>query len=496
MSSDVVDHSSSVSGRRSRFRATAFRLFAIAVGLLPLVVVEIVCRLGGWGLPERYDDPFVGFSAVRPLFVSTADGSRYEIAPNRLTHFMPDGFANSKPAGEFRVFVLGGSTVQGRPWSIETSFTSWLELSLQAADPSHPWRVVNCGGVSYATYRLVPILEEVLAYEPDLIIFCEGHNEFLEDRTYGEIKHASPWFTRMHETAARLRTYNLLRVAIRGRATSTETEQPATTLPAEADARLDYARGTDAYHYDPAWQHDCIEHFAFNLRRAVAVCRSRGVPLMLINPPSNLDWPPFKAEPRDDLSPDEKAAVARLRDEARKHYGDNLHEAVRMLEQAVAIDDRDAGLWYDLGKCRMQIGDDAAARAALVRAKDADVCPLRILSPMNAIVLRTAAETGTPLVDADALFTDRSPGRINGAKWFVDHVHPTIEGHQLLADALADELVREGFVRPQADWAAERQRRYDERLRSLPNSYFPEGAKRLRMEQGWAHGLSPRERTK
>jgi hypothetical protein len=115
---------------------------------------------------------------------------------------------------------------------------------------------------------------------------------------------------------------------------------------------------------------------------------------------------------------------------------------------------------------------------------------------MNAIILRTAAETGTPLVDADALFTDRSPGRINGAKWFVDHVHPTVEGHQLLADAFADELVREGFVRPRADWAAERQRRYDEHLGSLPNSYFPEGAKRLRMEQGWAHGLSPRERTK
>ena len=129
--------------------------------------------------PPASEDPFVGFSATRPLFALSEDDSRYEIAKGKLTHFQPDSFAAHKPAGEFRIFCLGGSTVQGRPYSIETSFTSWLELSLQAADPSRTWRVVNCGGVSYATYRLVPMLEEVLNYEPDLVIFCEGHNEFL-----------------------------------------------------------------------------------------------------------------------------------------------------------------------------------------------------------------------------------------------------------------------------------------------------------------------------
>jgi hypothetical protein len=479
-----------------RFRGVVFRVAALLLGLAPLVVFEIVARVAGWGLPEAYDDPFVGFSAVRPLFVPTADGSRYEIARNRLSHFRPDGFAHPKPAGEFRIFVLGGSTVQGRPYSIETSFTSWLELSLEAADPSRPWQVVNCGGVSYATYRLAPILDEVLGYQPDLIVFYEGHNEFLEDRTYAEIKHAPKWFTRLHEQAAGLRTYNLLRAAVRGRSTSAEAAKPQATLPAEAEARLDYKNGLNSYHYDPAWQRDCIAHFEFNLRRIVATCRSRGVPLVLVNPASNLDWLPFKAETRDDLSADRRAEVTRLWDSARGLYSTNLREAARLLDEATTIDDRHAGLWYDLGKCRMQLGEYPEARAALVRAKDADVCPLRILSPMNEIVLRVAAETATPLVDADGLFTDHSPGRINGAKWFVDHVHPTVEGHQLLADALADEVVRQGFVAPQADWAAERLRRYDKHLDGLPGFYFPEGARRLKMEQGWARGLSPYERGK
>ena len=44
--------------------------------------------------------------------------------------------------------------------------------------------MINCGGVSYASYRLGPILDEVLGYEPDLIMLYTGHNEFLEARTY------------------------------------------------------------------------------------------------------------------------------------------------------------------------------------------------------------------------------------------------------------------------------------------------------------------------
>ena len=77
----------------------------------------------------------------------------------------------------------------GRPYTVETAFSSWLQLFLQYADPSKKWEVVNCGGVSYASYRLVPILEEVLEnYTPDLVILYTGQNEFLEDRTYAHLK--------------------------------------------------------------------------------------------------------------------------------------------------------------------------------------------------------------------------------------------------------------------------------------------------------------------
>jgi tetratricopeptide (TPR) repeat protein len=472
-----------------------FRLAAIAVGLLPLVLFELVCAGMGWGRSDLSEDPFVGFSATHPLFVLSADKSRYEIAPARLTHFRPDSFAAVKQPDEVRIFCLGGSTVQGRPYSIETSFTKFLELSLQAAEPTKRFKVVNCGGVSYATYRLVPILEEVLHYQPDLIVFYEGHNEFLEDRTYADIKHAPHWLSWAYERVASLHTYNLLASVAHSFRDSTSTpNQPATTLGPEVDARLDWRGGLRTYHRDPAWQRDCIEHFEFNIRRAIELARRADVPLLLVNPASNLDWAPFKAEHRAGLSAEDLKRLTQLWDEAREHYRDDKPRSLAVLKEAAAIDPEHAGLEFDLGKCYQALGLMPQARETLIRAKDLDVCPLRILSPMNAIILRVAAETDTMLVDADALFTARSTGEINGAEWFVDHVHPTIEGHELLGARIADELAAHAFVQPVANWKADAQVAYKRHIDSLPPNYFPDGQKRLRSEQGWARGRAIKER--
>jgi tetratricopeptide (TPR) repeat protein len=472
-------------------RVVAFRVLAILVALSPFVVVEIALRIAGVGRPQLADDPFVGFSATRPLFVSSDDGKRYEIAPGRLTHFRPDAFDAVKQPDELRVFCLGGSTVQGRPFSIETSFAKFVEIGLQAANPERRVKVVNCGGVSYATYRLVPILEEVLNYSPDLIIFCEGHNEFLEDRTYAEIKQSPALLTWFEEQASRLHTFALLRDA--WQAKSSPTPKP-TTLDAEVNARLDWRGGLDAYHRDPQWQWRCIEHFGFNILRVIALCRERGVPLVLINPAANLDWAPFKAEYRDDLSGEQLEEVERLWSEARKGYRDHRENALLLLQQATDIDDEHAGLQFDMAKCYQSLGLLPQAREVFLCAKDLDVCPLRILEPMHRIILEAAHQHGTLLVDADALFASRSPNGINGHEWFVDHVHPTIAGHQLMSDAILAKLVEQRFVIPVAMWEEDKAQRYQQHVDALPANYYPDGMKRLKSEQGWARGGAEKER--
>ena len=130
-----------------------FRLAAVLVGLLPLIIFELVLVFMGWQPVGGVADPYVGFSEIRPLFVQNQSQTKFEIAPNRIPLFQPDEFSVTKAKNEFRIFCVGGSTVQGRPFSIETAFSKWLELSLAVTDQSRDWKVVNCGGVSYASYR-------------------------------------------------------------------------------------------------------------------------------------------------------------------------------------------------------------------------------------------------------------------------------------------------------------------------------------------------------
>lgn len=475
-------------GKRLLFRAAA-----VMLGLLPLVACELMLRGLGWGQLQDSNDPFIGFSNIHPLFVLNEETGRYEIPKSRQTHFQPDSFAAKKDSREFRIFVLGGSTVQGRPWSIESSFTTWLELHLNAADPTRTYDVVNCGGVSYATYRLAPILEEVLRYQPDLIIFCEGHNEFLEDRSYEPLRVQPAVVTWGIRQASRLHTYNLLRESILHAGRSV---QPAIVLGPEVDARLDWKGGMAEYHRDPTWQADVINHFRASLQRIVRIAASANVPLILVSPVSNLQFAPFKSEHRANITPAQRDEFDSLLKQASELYATDLGQATELLRRATAIDDQFAQIHYELGNCLLEQGQTAAAREELIKAKEFDICPLRMLEPMKQIIREVAKSTQTPLVDADALIAAKSRSGFPDRQWLVDHVHPSMSGHQLIAEALADKMEELKLVHRQPQWQEKRETAYREHLASLDHVYFQRGKDRLRSEQGWAHGLAPAIRKK
>lgn len=464
------------------------------MGWAALAGFEGLCVVCGWGRPALYDDPFVGFRELRPLFVLSQDGSSYEIPKSRQKHFCAESFLAQKPLDEYRIFCLGDSTVQGNPYLTETSFTTWLKLSLQAADASRRWKVVNCGGISYASYRLTPILKEILRYEPDLVVLYTGHNEFLEDRRFEHIRDRGAVLNASIAAAARLRTFNLLRAGyacLRG-ATSSAPQQGRPLLPAEVEALLDYRGGLEEYRRNEAWRQNVIRQFRFHLDRMAQLARQAGVPLVFVNPACNVgDMPPFKAEHRADLDAEELARWEALFAAARGHFrrgSYNLHAAIAELEQACQIDPLHAGGWFTLAECYRSTGRVQEAREAYLRAKEFDVCPLRILEPMNEAVLDAAQKSRSPLVDVRALFERHSEHGIVGADQMVDHVHPTIEGHQRIADALADKLVELAIVRPAADWQQQKQQLYQQQLDSLDDHYYLLGEQRLKSLRLWARG--------
>ena len=474
------------SNSSARSRLTRFRILAILLAATPFLLLEVTVRLFGWGLPRESYDPYLGFESVQPLFVLDQKQKSYQVAESRLDFFRPEQFSVRKSPGTYRVFCLGGSTVQGRPYALETAFSSWLELSLQAAAPERQWEVINCGGISYASYRLVPILQEVLDYQPDLLILYTGHNEFLEDRSYPRFKNPAGTTRLLRSIRSNWQTINFLRQLCYRSPGPTKSDSTQIVLPTEVKGLLDQARLQD-YHHDSQWQRDVVEHYQFNLQRMIRLAQQANIPLILVNPVSNLkDCPPFKIEPGANIAGEVRQQVQQLWNEAQKST--TLESRIKKLQAAVQLDPNHAGVQYQLGKCYEAAGQFEQAKASLLQAKDQDVCPLRMLESMHARLVSTAQQTRTPLVNARQLLENQSAEGITGNKVLLDHVHPTIEAHQWIAEALLEKMIQLEILSPRENWKTVQVERYQQHLGQLPKVYYERGKQRLAGLRLWTQG--------
>ncbi len=475
--------------------------FGLVLTVLLLAVVEGALRLFGVGDETLYEDPFVGFAAGSDLFERRTLPSGevvYATRESRLGFFNEQQFPADKPAGTYRIFALGGSTTAGRPYDAKVAFPAWLELYLNAAQPGRRFEVVNAGGISYASYRIVVLMKELVRYQPDLFLVYTGHNEFLEERSYSGIIHQHPTLKRLRIWLNGYRFYGLARRAwldLRDREPSGEAR-----LAAEVTARLDESSGLESYHRDDELEESIAEHFEYNLRQMVRIARASGVELIFVEPVSNLkDFSPFKSEHGGALSAAQTADVEQLlargrdlRDRGRPE------EALEALERAAAADPEYAESRFRLGRCLFALGRYEEARAALVRAKDLDVAPLRAPERIVGLVREVAVATGVPRIELPAVLEADAAAtlghRILGNEFLLDHVHPDIPVHSRIAEEVLEHLARAGVVRPDAGWGpARRQAIYDRLVGSIDRSYYAERDLNLAKVLGWAGKIDEAE---
>ena len=441
--------------------------FAALTTVIFFGLAEVVLQLAGIRPQIIERDPFVGFTSRIPLFVAgRGDGDReiLRTAKNKLPWFNEQTFPRHKPANAYRIFCLGGSTTYGRPYDDTTSFCGWLRELLPAADASRGWEVINAGGISYASYRVALVLEELVAYEPDLFIVYTGHNEFLEDRTYSSLKNTSPLIENLAALLSHTRTYSAMHALLR----PDQSEVPSSAdnlLPGEVATKLDKGVGPDAFTRNDTQKDHILAHFQLNLRRIVDLARAAGADVLLVTPASNLrNCSPFKSETRHDLSMDQQRQFFDRIEQAKTLLSQGQADALPAIDQALQIDDRYAAAHFLRGQCLDKLQRYRDARTAFERARDEDICPLRALSQVRDIVLGVAREKQVPIVDFQALVDEKSADGIPGDDFFLDHVHPTIEGHRWLALSILDHLIELGTVHVGADWGADAMQQVTQRV--------------------------------
>lgn len=436
-------------GRLTPRRRALFFAVTIAFPLLLFVIAEGALRLFGYGPNLALFDTEV--LAGKPyLVMNPAVKGRYfsRVAFNPSTS--PDYFAAPKPPGTFRIFCLGGSTTVGYPYWYNGSFSSFLRDRLRRLFPDRRIEVVNLGMTATNSFTVNDMARELPAFEPDLLVVYDGHNEFYG--ALGVASNESPgrarWVSRLLLRLVRWKTFLLLRDlygALRGSIAAPGAPEAGETMMERLASGQLVPYGGDLYRAG-------LATYAANLEELRDI--AAGVPVLLGSQVSNLrDLFPFVSAHAPDTPAEDSARCAQLlaagRD--RMHAGD-FAAAAEHFRSAAALDTQFAAAHYGLARCLDTLGADRDAERAYLLARDMDQLRFRMSSDFNATMRISCTSGRIIFVDHEAVFRAASPDSLIGGSLLVEHLHPNARGYFLMARAYARAMAGAGILAPQDAW--------------------------------------------
>lgn len=233
-----------------------------------LVIVEIAMR-AFWsrGLSGRFDygyHPTAGFveKSGGALDLVRAGGRR----------FHPQRFEQQKPAGTFRIMVVGDSVPRG-PSLAEAYSTRVAEFESARGIPAEGWNLCLPG---YGAHRCHVVLTQALKYQPDFVIrHVNNSNEYEDEREWRRSQDFQGWHPknllmksllvrRLHEMKTEGVFWSLLPEKIRAQQGVNDAGAKIIAMTDETQIR--------------AWQ-ERVRNF---LREDLDLCRKAGVPVLLV----------------------------------------------------------------------------------------------------------------------------------------------------------------------------------------------------------------------
>jgi hypothetical protein len=386
-------------------RQSVFKIIAVLMPLLVLLVLEGALRLFGYGhdLAVFKEDP----ARKGYLVLNQHASKRYFANQKNATYGSAEPFTAKKTPGTFRIFVLGESTTIGYPYMNNGSFHRWLQYRLSQTYPERDFEIINLSLTAVNSYTVLDFGKAVLGYEPDAVLVYTGHNEY-----YGAMGVAATKGIGHSRILARL-LMNLRGWRLTQLIASITDSITALIFGKKVDlhenlmkrmaADQQIAFGSEEYEAG-------INQFRANMNELSALTSARGVPLLISNVVSNeKDLKPFIS------LPDKEG--------------------------------RSADVHYRSGIYLYQQADYKGAKKEFVQAKELDALRFRAPEALNTIIKNIVrAHRGVTLVDTRALFEKHSVGGILGKETLLEHVHPNLQGYALLSEAFYQSLKKTGLL--------------------------------------------------
>ena len=427
------DTASTIASPRRR-RTWLFRILAVVLGpLLFLGLVEFGLRIGGYGYETGF---FVKDEATAMLATNQRFGWRF--FPPVIARTPDDiRLAARKPAGTYRVFVLGGSAAMGFP-DRDFSFGCVLEVMLRETFPGTRFEVLNAAMTAINSHVVVEIARDCARPEPDLFVLYLGNNEIVGPFGPGTVFAGFSQSRPLIRASVRLKASRLGQLAGDligglGGGGARIKEWRSMEMFLDKQVRADDSRLGGVY-----------DHLRANLADIFRTARGAGAAVVLSTVAVNLkDNAPFLSLHRADISDDAMEQWRQTYESAIDLDRDGkTPEAIQKYDAAAHIDDQFAELHFRLAQCHRALGQLDKARDHFVKALDLDALRFRADSGINRAIRQAAEDHPTVhLVDAQATFVRSTSDGIVGNELLHEHVHMNVHGNFVLARAVFEAVV-------------------------------------------------------
>lgn len=427
-----------------RKKAVLFRLIAILLPFVLLMVLEIILRIAGYGDDYRV---FLEDKSGNYLYLNPQIGKKYFTSEKNSTVGAADPFRKIKDSSVYRIFVLGESTSAGFPYLYNGTFPRVLKYRLERAFPDKNIEMINLSLTAVNSYTLLDLTEAVTEQQPDAILIYVGHNEY-----HGTLGVASTssfgtngFLIRTLLYCKKFKVVQLvLNVANKFKKNNTALTNPDRTLMERMASGQKVPLGSKLYE-------EGIRQFDTNLNAILQDFNEHHIPVFIGNLVSN----------RKDLKPFISSLNSSKYQAEWKTYFEkgvaayNVNDTIQSytnLTRANQVDSSYALCHYLLGNIAYHKGNYVKAYQYYLIAKELDNLRFRAPEVFNDIIKKRAGQyQNVTLVDIKTEFENESPHRILGKELFLEHVHPNLEGYFLMAGAYYNALESKRVIG--ADWS-------------------------------------------
>lgn len=382
-----------------------FYLIMFLIPILFFVGLEFSLRLFNYG------KEITQWVEIAPgKFILNPDiAYRYFYSTQGIPYSNQNSFDVVKKDNSFRVFILGGSSAAGYPFTPNGDFGKYLQKKLEIIYPEKNIEVINISLTATNSYTMRNLIPGVIEKKPDLILIYAGHNEYYGALGVGSMESIgrSRKIVNLVLSLEKYKTITLLRNFLKWigniftGSDSNKNSQGGTLMSRMAKDKL--------IAYKSEIFEDGITQFEENLIDIIKMCKEANVSIVLGTLASNLkDQKPFVS-----VSENENPAADRIYQEAKLTLAQGIYDS---------------------------------ALSKFIYAKDLDGLRFRAPQKINDVINSLGKKFNCPVVDVFKEFNNASPDKIVGDNLMTDHLHPTYEGYKLMGELYLKQLELNGLL--------------------------------------------------